>query len=138
MNHDHTGSVVGNVGTTDIIHRHSFSGTTEEMTKNSNGYFYGNAGTTTDNGSAGICSMRESGTTAGTSKSSRRNRIDIEIQHEHNFKGYTTYYRGIHNHPWDGSVTIDTKTADTGSVGDGTAHENMPPYLVKFCWERTA
>ena len=26
----------------------------------------------------------------------------------------------------------------TGTKGDGQAHNNMPPYVVKFCWERTA
>ena len=27
---------------------------------------------------------------------------------------------------------------NTGGAGDGGAHENMPPYIVKYCWERTA
>lgn len=26
----------------------------------------------------------------------------------------------------------------TSDVGDGDAHNNMPPYVVKYCWERTA
>ena len=26
----------------------------------------------------------------------------------------------------------------TGSTGGGQAHNNMPPYVVKYCWERTA
>ena len=34
--------------------------------------------------------------------------------------------------------TTSKATGNTGSTGGGTSHENMPPYLVKFCWERTA
>jgi hypothetical protein len=29
-------------------------------------------------------------------------------------------------------------TGATGSTGGGAAHNNMPPYVVKYCWERTA
>lgn len=28
-------------------------------------------------------------------------------------------------------------TLENSSVGSGTAHDNMPPYLVRYCWERT-
>jgi microcystin-dependent protein len=31
-----------------------------------------------------------------------------------------------------------TWTGATSSVGGSAAHNNMPPYLVKYCWERTA
>ena len=37
-----------------------------------------------------------------------------------------------HNHTFTGTA------GTTGNKGDGTAHENMPPYIVKYCWERTA
>ena len=30
------------------------------------------------------------------------------------------------------------RTRYTDSTGSGTAHNNMPPYLVRYCWERTA
>lgn len=28
-------------------------------------------------------------------------------------------------------------TGYTSSIGGGTPHDNMPPYVVKYCWERT-
>jgi microcystin-dependent protein len=34
--------------------------------------------------------------------------------------------------------TAAAGTEATGSTGGGAAHNNMPPYIVKYCWERTA
>lgn len=31
-----------------------------------------------------------------------------------------------------------TASGTNGNTGGGKAHENMPPYIVKYCWERTA
>ena len=36
---------------------------------------------------------------------------------------------GEHNHAISGN---------TGSIGDGKSHNNMPPYLVVYMWKRTA
>ena len=35
-------------------------------------------------------------------------------------------------------VASRTWTGETSSVGGGGAHNNMPPYRVKYCFERTA
>jgi len=36
------------------------------------------------------------------------------------------------------SRTVGMTSGRIGSTGGGLAHENMPPYICKFCWERTA
>ena len=37
-----------------------------------------------------------------------------------------------HNHTFTGTEVTSVAT------GGGEAHDNMPPYIVKYCWERTA
>lgn len=34
--------------------------------------------------------------------------------------------------------TTGQASGNTTSTGGGQAHDNMPPYIVKYCWERTA
>lgn len=47
-----------------------------------------------------------------------------------------------HTHSVTASGTVSshshTLPANTGSKGDGTAFSIMPPYVVKYCWQRTA
>ena len=42
---------------------------------------------------------------------------------------HKTYGAGSHSH---------TISISIGQTGKGTAHENMPPYLTFYCWERIA
>lgn len=73
----------------------------------------------------------------GTMNSTRRGCLHIDVQHTHSFSGTT-----------DGNSGNTTSTTSTGSFsgtqgttssnGSGTAFNILPPYVVKYCWERIA
>lgn len=48
-----------------------------------------------------------------------------------------TNVAGEHSHTISGS-TANSSQFNTGSVGNGVAHNNMPPYKTVYIWERTA
>jgi hypothetical protein len=53
--------------------------------------------------------------------------------------GVDHYHFGFnHFHEVVGSVTVNFGTKNTDSKGSGTAFSIMPPYICKYCWERTA
>lgn len=37
-----------------------------------------------------------------------------------------------------GAYSFSGTAGTTGAKGGGQAHDNMPPYIVKYCWQRTA
>ena len=129
MSHNHTGSVSGNVGTTNTDHTH---------------YVYNVM--TCNNPEGGI-----DGFQAGNSWATSKQFIPSYSQST----GSLEETGKKHSHTWSGSVTIGTIQQSTGEMsansshshtisggGNGTAsgnaHENMPPYLVKYCWERVS
>jgi hypothetical protein len=60
--------------------------------------------------------------------------------HVHNQTRLPTTTGGVTGFTVDTSMsgTPATSGVDTGSVGGGGAHNNMPPYLVVYIWKRTA
>ena len=58
--------------------------------------------------------------------------------------GFSINLSHTHSVTAAGSISITTNpsfsgtASNTGYTGSGTAHENMPPYIIKYCWERTA
>lgn len=54
----------------------------------------------------------------------------LDVTHTH-----TTTSAGSHTHTVN---SAGTHTHTIGATGSGTAVNKMPPYIVKYCWERTA
>lgn len=131
-------------------HTHGFSGTTGGMSANATGFlrildfagndiglFGPNNGVTTGGNISSQYNQHSS--RGGASESNFRNpgQITINVQHTHSFSGTT-----------DGSSGNTTSTTTignfqgsegtTGGSGSGTSFSIMPPYIVKYCWERTA
>lgn len=121
-------------------HNHYFSATTGEMSQNEDGYL------TMSPGSFGhpeigwyggnISATYKTHSYASEIGSTPRalDTLYIDVSHTHSVSGITEGITSDHTH----TTTIPKEKETTTSSGSGTAHENMPPYVVKFCWERTA
>ena len=65
--------------------------------------------------------------------------VDEIPSHKHTVN-YVNYNRGSGSKETMGYLSSASQTnyADTSSIGNGQAHNNMPPYLVVNVWKRTA
>lgn len=149
-------------------HTHNFEHkhTTGGMSANSSGYFTTRVLTTdtqfflSRSGCVSAISMPTDSTNYSminlSSNSSRATaKIEFNVSHTHttnsltNASGTAITNTGSESQNHTHSVTAEgtvsggaykfTGSAVTsGGAGGGQAHDNMPPYVVKYCWERTA
>ena len=116
--HNHGGAT----GYTNTDHWHA----TFDMDRNGYGYVDNVAGL--PGGSGGNLKRVNGGriATLGNSGADYHFKIECNISHTHNTKTVTeTYSNNNQNH-------IHT----IPSCGGNVPHENMPPYITKYCWER--
>ena len=137
---DHTHTFSGTTGDDSPDHSHSYSYTTPTVDENQQAIYVGTTptwylGYHFNGASTGGASTRHqhsySGTTSGVSSN-----------HIHSWGGWGSSPRYIGN---EGVERLSTGGASAYShnhgitaEGGGAAHENMPPYVVKYCWERIA
>ena len=148
--HNHTFTPSGNISINNHSHTYTPSGT---ISVNENPTFSGTAGTTSSNGAHTHTYM------IASSRDRRSTGTGNEIWEYEEY--VNTSSDGAHTHTYTPSGTISgggytftgtqgytSSTTSTGSFtgtqgytssqGNGTAFSILPPYIVKYCWERTA
>lgn len=158
--HNHSFTPAGNVSS----HSHSFSGsnshyhTTKSQSPNSSGIMSGDTsgtfvavtrwsadwgGTSADAHTTGRItrkSINHNGNKGGEN-SDQDSKYTINFSHTHDISHtHTTDSQTVTISGTTGSATPTfTGTAgNTGSTGSGTSFSILPPYIVKYCWQRTA
>ncbi len=144
-NHTHSFTPSGTVSS-------SFTGTavtSNDMNQNKEATFYVNAGGS-DAPTGFISFTGKSGSTAGTTGSSKRTNYELNISHTHSVTAKGTVSSSFSGSAGttggnSGTTTSETSTGSfsgsagtTDTSGSGTAFSILPPYVVKYCWERIA
>ena len=157
---------VGSHTHTGPSHTHSFSGTTGEMSKNSSGTIFLGGTEIIGTIASGNISVSETLDGYGGGHNTERHivLIKIDVSHTHSFSGTTgaagTGNTGATTPSFTGTAgttsattpsftgtagyTGETAPSFTGTAGytdsngSGSSFSILPPYIVKYCWERTA
>lgn len=109
-------------------------------------------GTVRINDNIGVINKNSGAVTGIFSTSTERN---VGVYGNNKIHSYDLYMDATHSHPTNtagahthsvtasgtisgGAYKFTGSAGTTGNKGDGGAHNNMPPYIVKFCWERVS
>lgn len=129
--HNHGGTTgsggVDHTHTTNVYHRHYSDGGGHEHTYSSGG---SGTGSGLPLGTAGVGIW--SASTAGGGGHAHWSNTGIYDNSLNYIGGNGTWNVG------SGGASAYSHTHGINSDGGGEAHNNMPPYIVKFCWERVS
>lgn len=137
--HSHTCSSTDINHTHTFDHQHDFS--TGGMSGDDKAYMYSmqhQGRPSPQVGGRASASIHSSGDSSGGSYVTD---ITIDLAHTHSgttgsvWQKYGSASTGGMSDNWSHSHTVN---GGGNGTANGDAHENMPPYIVKFCWERTA
>ena len=146
-------------------HKHSFSGTTEGMNKNSSGTISLEGTELLDSIATGNIKVEEHDDGHGGGHNTNRHiaKITIDVSHTHTFSGSTAEatgntgetapsftgtagttaettpsFTGTAGYTGATAPSFTGTAGNTGANGSGSSFSILPPYVVKYCWERTA
>jgi len=113
-------------------HTHTFTGTAVTSSVNNRGHTHAQnmQGGSQVNQYAWVAGQR-----SGSSKGAT---INSDAYSVNNGQLFSNKYRLITDGESQNHTHSVTASGTNSSTGGGQAHENMPPYIVKYCWERTA
>jgi len=146
--HSHTCSSTNTAHVHGFDHQHDFS--TGDMSGNSNGWFYmsNKAGVVPNNlSSRAVDGIRFKLTSTTLNNACAENPgrpgygITLDMSHTHSGTTGSVWEKyGAANTGGMSANESHSHTVNGGGNGttSGDAHENMPPYIVKFCWERVS
>lgn len=122
-----------------------------KITDTSNGAQFLTDATPTTSGCLSLSSFSNASTIGnGSGSASTAHQMSINVEHTHSMPASYIYGKTdgesqshYHNVTAQGTISggsysFGGTASNTGYNGDGGSHENMPPYIVKYCWERTA
>lgn len=125
-------------------HTHNFSGRTEIMSDNSSGSFnarrsdiLGASDTIDCGGNVSRDGLFKAYKSSSGEFSNGGVNYTINVQHSHTFSGTTGGSSGKTT-PTTSTGSFSGTQGTTDSKGSGTAFSILPPYVVKYCFERTA
>lgn len=130
------GSSASSTGSNSASHTHSIvalSGSTSQSSTHTHNLSLNGVISSSGEG-FGRCMLNSTGNTTYASSSSGAHTHTVTTTASTTGNNSAKHTHTLSNH----THTLQNHTHSVTSQGSGSAHTNMPPYIAKYCWERTA